>query len=62
MMPNDISFDDAIDRLEAAVRRRVAAGDAGAVATWRRTGGAARYDRRRRWWLDHRDRFAAALA
>jgi len=56
------AIDDAIDRLEAAVRRRVAAGDAGAVATWRRTGGAARYDRRRRWWLDHRDRFAAALA
>jgi hypothetical protein len=26
-----------------------------------RTGGIAKYDRRRRWWTDHHDQFAAAL-
>jgi len=55
-------MDVAIDRVEEAVRRSVAAGAPSSVAMWNRTGGAARYDRRRRWWADHRDRFAAALA
>jgi hypothetical protein len=55
------AMNDAIDRVEAAVRRRVAAGDPNAVETWGRTGGGERYDRRRRWWTDHRDQFAAAL-
>jgi thiamine kinase-like enzyme len=55
------AMNDAIDRLEAAVRRSVEAGDPNAVAMWNRTGGSDRYDRRRRWWTDHHDQFAAAL-
>ncbi|MGH9231354.1 MAG: phosphotransferase [Acidimicrobiales bacterium] len=55
------AMNDAIDRLEAAVRRSVAAGDPNSVALWNRTGGSKRYDRRRRWWTDHHDQFAAAL-
>lgn len=55
------AMDDAIDRLEAAVRRNVAAGDPNSVALWNRTGGGERYSRRRRWWSSNRDRFAAAL-
>jgi hypothetical protein len=27
----------------------------------KRTGGMEKYDRRRRWWTDHHDEFAAAL-
>ena len=56
------AMDDAIAVLEAAVRRRVDAGDPNAVALWNRTGGGERYARRRRWWADHHDQFAAALA
>jgi aminoglycoside phosphotransferase (APT) family kinase protein len=52
---------DAMDRIEDAVRRAVAAGDPNTIAMWDRTGGGARYDRRRRWWDTHRDEFAAAL-
>ena len=52
---------DAIARVEAAVRRSVAAGHPSSVAMWNRTGGSERYDRRRRWWVDHHDRFVAAL-
>jgi Phosphotransferase enzyme family len=55
------AIDDAIDRIEAAVRRSVEAGDPNSVALWNRTGGRERYDRRRRWWTDHHDHFAAAL-
>jgi aminoglycoside phosphotransferase (APT) family kinase protein len=55
------AMNDAIARIETAVRRRVDAGDPNAVAMWNRTGGSERYDRRRRWWSDHHDRFAAAL-
>jgi aminoglycoside phosphotransferase (APT) family kinase protein len=55
------AMNDAIDRIEAAVRRRIDAGDPNVIAMWHRTGGRARYDRRRRWWTDHHDRFAAAL-
>jgi hypothetical protein len=55
------AMDDAMDRVEAAVRRRVDAGDPTAVAMVTRTGGMEKYDRRRRWWTDHHDRFAAAL-
>jgi len=55
------AMDDAIDRLEAAVRRSVDAGDPNAVELWNRTGGSDRYDRRRRWWTDHHDQLAAAL-
>jgi Phosphotransferase enzyme family len=55
------AMNDAIDRLEAAVRRSVAAGNPVSVELWNRTGGGERYDRRRRWWTDHHDKFAAAL-
>jgi Phosphotransferase enzyme family len=55
------AVNDAIDRLEAAVRRSVAAGDPNSIASWERTGGSERYDRRRRWWTNHHDQFAAAL-
>jgi hypothetical protein len=55
------AVDDAIDRIEAAARRSVATGDPNAIATLNRTGGIEKYDRRRRWWADHHDQFAAAL-
>lgn len=55
------AVDDAIARVEAAVRRSVDAGDTNAIAMWVRTGGSERYDRRRRWWADHHDQFAAVL-
>lgn len=56
-----IAMDDAIARVEAAVRRGVDAGDANIIAMWNRTGGSERYDRRRRWWMAHHDEFATAL-
>ena len=55
------AMNDAIARIEAAVRRRVDAGDPNVTEMWNRTGGSERYDRRRRWWTDHHDQFAAAL-
>jgi Ser/Thr protein kinase RdoA (MazF antagonist) len=55
------AMDDAIARIEAAVRRSVDAGDPNAVAMARRTGGMEKYDRRRRWWAGHRQAFARAL-
>lgn len=55
------AMDDAIDRIEAAVRCRVDAGDPNYVDALYRTGGNDRYDRRRRWWTDHHDQFAAAV-
>lgn len=55
------AMDDAIDRIEAAARRSVDAGDPGSIALWNRTGGSKRHDRRRRWWTDHHDQLAAAL-
>jgi hypothetical protein len=55
------AIDEALDRIEAAVRRAVGAGDPNTTALWNRTGGAERYARRRRWWADHRDRSATAL-
>jgi hypothetical protein len=51
----------AMDRLEAWVRRRVHEGDPVSVDLWKRTGGQERYDRRRRWWTEHRHELAAAL-
>ena len=54
-------MNDAIDRIEAAVRHSVHAGDPNSIAMVKRTGGIEKYDRRRRWWTDHHDRFAAAL-
>jgi Ser/Thr protein kinase RdoA (MazF antagonist) len=55
------AMNDAIARIETAVRRRVDASDPNVTEMWNRTGGNERYDRRRRWWTDHHDRFAAAL-
>lgn len=55
------AMDDAIDRIEAAARRSVDAGDPNAVAMLKRTGGMEKYDRRRRWWTDHHDEFTALL-
>jgi aminoglycoside phosphotransferase (APT) family kinase protein len=55
------AMNDAIDRIEAAVRRSVDAGDPSSLASWNRTGGRERFDRRRRWWTAHHDQFAAAL-
>jgi aminoglycoside phosphotransferase (APT) family kinase protein len=55
------AMNDAITRVEAAVRRSVDAGDPNTIAMWNRTGGGERYDRRRRWWTDHHDLFAGAL-
>jgi aminoglycoside phosphotransferase (APT) family kinase protein len=55
------AMDDAIDRIETAVRRSVDAGDPGAVELWNRTGGGERFGRRRRWWAAHHDQLATAL-
>jgi Ser/Thr protein kinase RdoA (MazF antagonist) len=55
------AMNDAIDRIESAVRRRVDAADPNSVAMVKRTGGIEKYGRRRRWWSDHHDQFAAAL-
>jgi thiamine kinase-like enzyme len=46
---------------KAFVRGRVEAGDPNFNLMWDFMGGAGRFDRRDRWWADHRDRFAAAL-
>jgi len=56
------ALDDAIARIEAAVRRSIDAGDPNAIAMAKRTGGLDKYDRRRRWWTHHHEQVAAALA
>jgi hypothetical protein len=53
--------DDTMARAGEFVQRRVALGDPGFVAMWQQMGGQERFDRRRRWWLDHRPAFARAL-
>jgi hypothetical protein len=57
---------DCIDRTMAAlgsfVRRRVEAGDPNFIAMWDEMGGQERYDRRRRWYDQRRDRFLDAMA
>jgi len=53
------------DSIEAGGRflqRRIAAGDQNFVRMWAEIGGMERFDRRRRWWAERRDAFAAALA
>lgn len=52
---------DSMARGGAFVRRRVEAGDPNFVKMWNDMGGMERFDRRRRWWAEHRDRFRAAL-
>lgn len=51
-----------IDRGGEFVARRVEAGDPNFIRMWQQIGGMERFDRRRRWWADEKDRFAAALA
>jgi hypothetical protein len=53
---------DAIDRIEATARHRFDAGDPDDLAGFERTGGIEKYDRRRRWWTEHRAELTAALA
>jgi aminoglycoside phosphotransferase (APT) family kinase protein len=55
------AMDDALDRIEFAVRRSVEAGDSNSIALWNQTGGQERFTRRRRWWIEHHHEFAAAL-
>ena len=43
------------------VRRRVEAGDPNFIAMWNDMGGTERYDRRRRWWVEHEQQFIQAL-
>jgi hypothetical protein len=52
---------DALARIEAAARRSIDAGGSNAVAMMNQRGGLEKFDRRRRWWAAHDDRFAAAL-
>ncbi len=54
-------LDDTIARGGEFVRRRVDAGDPGFVEMWTAMGGMERFDRRRSWWADQRDRFARAM-
>ena len=46
----------------AFVRRRVDAGETAFVEMWERMGCQERYDLSRRWFAEHHDRFAEALA
>ena len=55
------AMNDAIDRIEVAVRHSVDAGDPNFITMVNRTGGIEKYDRRRRWWMDHYDQFATAI-
>ena len=55
------AMDDAIDCIEAFVRHHVDAGNPNTIAMLDRTGGIEKYARRRRWWTQHHDEFAAAL-
>ena len=50
-----------IERGGEFVRRRVEAGEPGFMAMWNEMGGMERFDRRRRWWVEHQHRFARAL-
>lgn len=55
------TLDRSITRGGEFVRRRVEVGDPNFIAMWNDMGGAERFDRRRRWWTEHRHRFAGAL-
>lgn len=55
------TLDDSIANGGEFVRRRVEAGDANFIAMWNEMGGAERFDRRRRWWIAHRQNFDRAL-
>lgn len=51
-----------IDRGGQFVQRKVEAGDPNFIKMWNELGGMERFDRRRRWFDDNRDRIAVALA
>ena len=53
--------EDVMERTEAFVRRRVAAGDPNFCAVWATMRGEERFTRRRAWWAAQRARFLAAL-
>jgi hypothetical protein len=53
-------LDDSISRGGEFVRRRVEAGDPNFIAMWNQLGGTERFDRRRRWWAEQRQRFVTA--
>ena len=44
------------------VRRRVDAGDPNFIKMWQEIGGQERFDRRRRWWLEHHNEFIHAMS
>jgi hypothetical protein len=52
---------EGMDNVGDFVRRRVERGEPAFVEMWERMGGQARYDRRRNWFVQHRDRFVEAL-
>ncbi len=52
---------ESIERGGGFVRRRVEAGDPGFLRMWNDMGGSERFDRRQRWWSDHKDEFERAL-
>jgi hypothetical protein len=54
-------LDASIARGGEFVRRHVDAGDPNFVKMWNEMGGMERFDRRRRWWAEHRDRFASTV-
>ena len=53
---------DSMARGGEFVRRRVDAGDPNYIALWDQIGGMERFDRRRQWWADERERFIKAVA
>lgn len=52
---------DSIVRGGAFMRRRLEAGDPNFTKQWNDMGGAERFDRRRRWWVEEQEQFIAAL-
>lgn len=55
------AMDDALDAIEASVRRSVEEGQVRVADSLASTGGIEKYERRRRWWTLHRHEFGAAL-
>jgi hypothetical protein len=51
---------DSIARGGGFVRRRVEDGDPNFIKMWNEMGGIERFDRRRRWWAEHQERFVHA--
>lgn len=55
------ALDDVIDRMEALARSSVERNGQQALSAMEPTGGIEKYDRRRQWWTQHREAFAASL-